>query len=99
MKILLHKPVTLVVVSAALALCAATPANSTRSANATDPKTSVPPLVYRSAFDGYRPNAEANLGKWQEANDKVGRIGGWRAYAKEAAAPDKPASVAMEHKR
>ena len=92
MKLLLNKAVTLFVTSAALALFAATPA---RSADAADPKAAVPPLIYRSAFEGYRPNTEAEVGKWRETNDKVGRIGGWRAYAKEAAAPDAPASAVM----
>ena len=97
MKFLLNKAVTLLVASAALALIAAAPA---RSADAADPKAGVPPLVYRSAFEGYRPNTEAEVGKWRETNDLVGRIGGWRAYAKEAAAPDTPASAApVEPKR
>ena len=86
MKLLMNLVVALVVASAVA------PA---QSADAADPMATVPPLVYRSAFDGYRPNSEAEVGKWRETNDKVGRIGGWRAYAKEAAAPDNPASAAM----
>ena len=39
---------------------------------------------YRSAFDGYRNHADQPVGSWREANDRVGRIGGWRAYAREA---------------
>lgn len=38
----------------------------------------------RSAFEGYRAFAEQELRPWKEANDEVGRIGGWRAYAREA---------------
>lgn len=68
-------------------------APSSKAADASDPKAIVPPLVYRSAFQGYRPNAEAEVGKWKETNDKVGRIGGWRVYAKEAAQPDAAASA------
>jgi len=49
-----------------------------------DARATVAPLIYRSAFEGYRPNAEVQVGAWKDANDQVGRIGGWRAYAKEA---------------
>lgn len=53
---------------------------------------------YRSALEGYRPFAEEQPVPWKQANDTVGRIGGWRAYAKEAhgepaAAPNAPASA------
>lgn len=47
--------------------------------------------AWRSAFQGYQPYAEAPLAPWRESNDTVGRIGGWRVYAREAqgaAAPD-----------
>lgn len=40
---------------------------------------------YRSALEGYRPYSEEKMVPWKEANDTVGKIGGWRAYAKEAA--------------
>lgn len=39
--------------------------------------------AYRSAFDGYRPFSEQPLDSWREANDRVGQIGGWQAYARE----------------
>ncbi len=50
---------------------------------------------YRSAFEGYRPFGDPPAVPWREANDAVGRIGGWRAYAREtqeAAAPERAAS-------
>lgn len=50
----------------------------------TDPP--VPP-AYRSALDAYQPFQDAPARAWREHNDNVGRIGGWRAYAREAAAP------------
>lgn len=53
----------------------------------TDAALTVPPTVYRSAFDGYRPNREQAVGDWRQANDAVARAGGWRAYAREAQAP------------
>ena len=39
---------------------------------------------YRSAFEGYRPFQPPEVRGWREANDEVARIGGWKAYAKEA---------------
>ncbi len=50
----------------------------------TDAKAQVPPVGYRSPFAGYRPHADAKATGWKEANDEVARIGGWRAYAREA---------------
>lgn len=49
-----------------------------------DAKASVPRVVYRSTLAGYLVFPDEKLGSWKEANDEVGRIGGWRAYAKEA---------------
>ena len=43
-------------------------------------------VVYQSPISGYQPYADQPVQSWREANDRVGRIGGWRAYAKEAAA-------------
>ncbi|GDY37515.1 hypothetical protein ACINB_34070 [Acidovorax sp. NB1] len=40
-------------------------------------------LSYRSAFTSYEPYQEQKVQSWRQANDKVGEIGGWRAYAKE----------------
>jgi hypothetical protein len=41
-------------------------------------------LSYRSAMEGYQRFSDEKVGSWREANDNVGRIGGWREYAKEA---------------
>lgn len=38
---------------------------------------------YRSVFDSYRGYSEQPVLSWREANDVVGRIGGWQAYARE----------------
>ena len=46
------------------------------------------PLSYRSAFEGYKPYTDDKLLNWKEVNDTTGRIGGWRAYAKEARQAD-----------
>lgn len=55
-----------------------------------DPKAEVPVVTYRSALQGYRPYADTEPGSWIETNDRVGRIGGWRVYAKEASEPQAP---------
>lgn len=51
-------------------------------------------LQYTSALASYQVYTDQAVQSWREANDRVGRIGGWRAYAKEAAsgqsAPDAP---------
>jgi hypothetical protein len=47
-----------------------------------------PQGAWRSAFDGYQAFADPAPGSWRDVNDTVGRIGGWRAYAREAAAAD-----------
>lgn len=41
-------------------------------------------LEYRSTFEGYQPFGDQEVAPWRESNDTVGRIGGWRAYAREA---------------
>lgn len=48
----------------------------------TAPKTDYP-LQYSSAFSDYQAYKDQPVQPWREANDKVGEIGGWRAYAKE----------------
>lgn len=42
------------------------------------------PAPYRSDLKGYIPFDEQKLLAWKEANDTVGRVGGWKAYAREA---------------
>jgi len=56
---------------------------------------------YRSAFEGYRAYSEQPFESWRKANDLVGSIGGWQAYAREsqgkaAPAPAAPASAAQK---
>lgn len=52
----------------------------------------------RPALQGYQPFVDEKVAPWKQANDTVGQIGGWRAYAKEAnqaaAAKDVPAPKA-----
>ena len=82
-------PVAMLVVVAgtANAQTAAPPSTPPRAADPTDAQAEVPAALYKSAFAGYRRHAEAAPTAWKDANDTVTRIGGWRTYAREAAAP------------
>lgn len=53
-----------------------------------DPRATVPPLRHRSALVDYRAAKDPAPTDWCEANDTTVRVGGWRAYAKQAQAPD-----------
>jgi hypothetical protein len=50
-----------------------------------DASAVVPRVSYQSSLRDYKPLAEQRVGSWKDANDTVSRIGGWRAYAREAA--------------
>ena len=39
---------------------------------------------YKSAFEGYQAYSDEPMVNWKAANDEVARIGGWRAYARQA---------------
>lgn len=77
-----------VVVAAPFALANAQAGKSARR-DPGDPKATVPPARYDSSFARYRPNADVEVGSWRDANDNVGRIGGWRVYGREAIADPK----------
>ena len=72
----------------------AQPAPDSAKADPRDAGASVPQLVYRSPLSGYRVLSDEKAGSWRETNDQVGRIGGWRAYAKEAQEPGSAGSSA-----
>ena len=61
-----------------------------------EPLTPIPAvkLEYRSTLSTYKAYADQPVQSWREANDEVGRIGGWRAYAKEMQAGEPPAAGA-----
>jgi hypothetical protein len=71
-------------------LPAAVLAQNTQSLPRPDPleaKAATAPLVYRSALTAYKKSAsEPPPLAWRQANETVERIGGWRAYAREAQA-------------
>lgn len=63
-----------------------------------DPEAATPTWVYRSPFNGARgvgTAADPTGGplSWAEANRQVQTIGGWRAYAREAQAPEPAGSA------
>ena len=48
---------------------------------------------YTSSIADYQPYIDEKVTSWKAADDKVGQIGGWRAYAKEAQQPDNTAPL------
>ena len=73
-------------------------AQTSGSAAASGSLTSPAELTFRSTFDSYQRFTDEKVGSWRDANDTVGRIGGWRAYAKEGQQPSpqgttSPASI------
>jgi len=52
------------------------------------PRAQAATASFQSALDGYKPYTDETTGNWKEANDLTARIGGWRAYAKEASGPE-----------
>lgn len=62
-----------------------------------DAQTAVPPLIYVSSLKDYRPFGDQKVESWKELNDNVARVGGWRAYARQAQEPDS-AEVKVEGK-
>ena len=53
------------------------------------------PLSFHSALEAYQPFTDAKPIPWREANDTVGRIGGWQAYAREAQQAPSPPDAAQ----
>lgn len=96
----LFQPALAAALVAATAGAIAQPAGAVPAAavSAAAAPASAPVGAYRSAFAGYRPFTDQPVGSWRGANDVVGRIGGWQAYAREGAGepnPPKAASAPM----
>lgn len=70
---------------------------SAAAADPLDPAAPAPSVEYRSALAGYRALAEEELLPWPETNRTVERIGGWRAYAREAQQPAQEGQDAGMH--
>lgn len=60
---------------------AGTPESRTQPRNVV---ADVPVTGYPSALGGYRAFQDEKIASWKASNDTVARIGGWRAYAREA---------------
>lgn len=75
-------------IAAAAPLAWAQPASNGANSDPQDAKASVPPVVYKSSLSTYRVLSDEKVTSWKETNDNVGRIGGWRAYAREAQQPE-----------
>ena len=74
--------VTAVLLVATAGVVVAQPAGEPQSTASTAAAGSAT-VSYRSAFDRYRPFSDQPLVPWRQANDHVGQIGGWKAYARE----------------
>lgn len=70
----------------------ATPGRTER-ADPLDPQARVPAVTHTSPLARYRRLGDDKRVPWTEANETVNRIGGWRAYAREAQLPDPAASA------
>jgi len=75
----------------ALLLAGAAVAQSDGRANPVDPQAKVPPVEFRSAFEGYRPFAPQERRDWRQANEEVGAAGG-HAGPRPGQAPGEPSS-------
>jgi hypothetical protein len=81
----------------ALAAAATVPggAAAQQRASPLDARAATAPASHRSVLTDYRRvDGEPPPLAWRAANDTVERIGGWRAYAREAQAPAPAASAA-----
>lgn len=83
---------------ACLVLLALPVASRAESPDPLDAQAATPALHYQSPLKAYQGFSEQPLHNWREANDLVGRIGGWRTYAQEpyAQEPDTQAIPAPQ---
>lgn len=64
-------------------------ASAGRRPDPLDARAAVPPAIHDSTLSrARRASVEDPSISWREANDTTARIGGWRAYAREAQQPD-----------
>ena len=82
---------------AAVAATLAFAAPATAGPDPLDPKAPVPALHYTSTLKRHAPATADKPVPWREANETVTRIGGWRAYAREAQASQPAASQPGPH--
>jgi hypothetical protein len=77
------------------ALSSAVPCAAQTRPDPLDATAPVPALKYSSSLGGFRTSGDDKPVPWKEANDTTARIGGWRAYAREARAPAPAASAPL----
>ncbi len=82
------------VVAAALPIGLYFTAASAQAQSDPNGSATTPTLQYRSVLEQYRGFKDQPVTSWTEVNDTVGKIGGWRVYAKEARQPDPAAGNA-----
>ena len=63
------------------------PTAGSTAQTAADAQAVTKPLTYRSPFAAYQADKIEEPRSWRDVNDRVGSIGGWRVYAREAQAP------------
>jgi hypothetical protein len=80
--------------AAAAAQAQAAPDRGPR-ADPLDAQAPVPAVGHVSSLAGYRPLGDEARVSWKDANETVNRIGGWRAYARQAQ-PAAPGSSAAK---
>jgi hypothetical protein len=75
-------------------------AGAAAAQTAVEQRSAADELRYESPIRTYRPYSEEIVQPWRESNDQVGRIGGWRAYAKEIqnSEASQPSSATDTHK-
>lgn len=78
---------TTLIASILLPAHAQTAESRTPRSDPADAQAAVPTTVYRSTLSAFRAKPGEVLSPWREANDRVGSIGGWRVYAREAQQP------------
>lgn len=80
-------PLPVVLCTAAFTAAAQTAPSAGRKPDPLDAGAGVPAVAYESSFSRYRRMAQDEAIAWRESNDTAARIGGWRAYAREAQQP------------
>jgi len=72
----------------AFAATAQTPPATSRKVDPLDASAAVPAATYETSLSRYRRAGDDKAIPWRESNDTAARIGGWRAYAREAQQPE-----------
>ncbi|MEY4909897.1 MAG: hypothetical protein RL260_3615 [Pseudomonadota bacterium] len=68
-------------------------------ADPADPRAAVRPLVHRSTLAGRAAPDHPELADWRAVNERVRAVGGWKAYLKQAQAPDPAPAASPEATR